>query len=140
MCCSKSIKPTYHFTTFLLLSSFTIDHLVLHKFFCMHGRLIILSLVIYFFYLLYCNSITRAGLSILGALGKFNSSGPPRAIHAEAIVHYSTIRKQHINTRLCMHANTVLILFVKSIVNYCYCVHTTVSMVVSPESPLAPSK
>ena len=68
----------------------------------------------------------RAGLSILGALDKFNSSGPPRAIHAEAIVHYSTIRKQHINTPLCMHANTVLILFVKSIVNYCYCVHTAV--------------
>ena len=39
------------------------------------------------------SSMLRAGLSILGALGKFYSSGPPRAIHAEAIVHYSTIRK-----------------------------------------------
>ena len=37
----------------------------------------------------------RAGLSILGALGKFNSSVPPRAFHAEAIVHYSTVCKQH---------------------------------------------
>ena len=54
--------------------------------------------------------ICGAGLSILGALGKFNSSGLSRAIHAEAIVHYSTIRKQHINTRLCVHANTVLTL------------------------------
>ena len=62
---------------------------------------------------------TRADLSIVGALGKFNSSGPPRAIHAEAIVHYSTICKQHINTQLCMYANTLLTLFVKSIVSYC---------------------
>ena len=43
------------------------------------------------------------------------TSGPPRVIHAEAIVHYSTILKQFINTRLCMHANTVLTLLVKSI-------------------------
>ena len=50
--------------------------------------------------------VLRAGLTILEALGKFNSSGPPRAIHAEAILHYSTIHKQHINTRLCMHANS----------------------------------
>ena len=62
---------------------------------------------------------SRAGLSILGAVGKFNSSGPPRAIHAEAIVHYSTIFKQHINIQLCMHANTVLTLFVKSMVSFC---------------------
>ena len=46
------------------------------------------------------NSPNRAGLSILGALGKFNSSGAPRAIHSEALVHYSTFRKQHINLRL----------------------------------------
>ena len=59
--------------------------------------------------------LCRAGLSILGALGKFSSSGPPRAIHSKVIVHYSAIRKQHINTLLCMHANTVLTLFVKSI-------------------------
>ena len=63
---------------------------------------------------------SRASLSILGALGKLSSSGPPRAIHGKAFVHYSTICKQHINTRLCMHANTVLTLFVKSIVSYCY--------------------
>ena len=57
---------------------------------------------------------TRASLSILGALGKFDSSGPPRAIYVEAIVHFSTIHKQHINTELCMYVNTVLTLFVKA--------------------------
>ena len=79
--------------------------------------------------------MARAGLSILGALGKLSSSGPPRAIHAKAIVHYSTIHKQHINTRLCMHANTVLTLFVKCIVSYFYlsillfmCYHITMKV------------
>ena len=47
----------------------------------------------------------RAGLSILEALGNFNSSGPPKAIHAEAIVHYQIIHKQHINTQT-VHACT----------------------------------
>ena len=60
----------------------------------------------------------RAGLSILEALGNFNSSGPPKAIHAEANVHYQTIHKQHINTQLYMHAHTILTLFVKSTVSY----------------------
>ena len=49
--------------------------------------------------------IGRAVLNILGALGKFNSSRPPKAIHAEAIVHYLTIYMQHINTQLYMHAH-----------------------------------
>ena len=49
----------------------------------------------------------RAILNILGALGKFNSSGPPKAIHAEAIVHYLTIHMQHINIQLYMHAHTI---------------------------------
>ena len=65
-------------------------------------------------------ALDRAGLSIFGALGKFDSSGPPRAIYVEAIVHYSTIHKQHISTELCMYANTVLTLLAKSIVSYCY--------------------
>ena len=33
------------------------------------------------------NNMDRAGLSILEALGKFDSSGPSRAISVEAIVH-----------------------------------------------------
>ena len=72
--------------------------------------------------------MNRTGLSILESLDILNSNGPPKAIHAEAIVHYLTIHKQHINTQPHMRAHTILTLFVKSTVNYCYCVHTAVSV------------
>ena len=66
----------------------------------------------------FSSSSGRAGLSILGALEKFNSSGPPKAIHAKPIVHYMTIHKQHMKTQPCMHAHTILTLFVKSTAVY----------------------
>ena len=72
--------------------------------------------------------INRAGLSILQSLDMFNSNGPPKPLHTEAIFHYLTIHKQRINTRSCMHTHTILTLFVKSTVSYCYCVHTAVSV------------
>ena len=77
----------------------------------------------------------RAGLSILGALGKFHSSGPPKAFHAEAVDHYSTIYKQHIAKHLTMHAckysihgNLLLNVYIVVFAGYSMCYNVTMKV------------
>ena len=85
--------------------------------------------------------LIRAGLSILGALGKFNSSGPSRVIHAEAIVHYSTVCKQFINSYstvyackysiniVCKkHSKLLLLVYIVVSAGYSMCYHITMKV------------
>ena len=67
--------------------------------------------------------VTRAGL---GALGKFNSSGPQK-LFIQKLLSIIQQFTRNINTLLCMRAHTILTTFVKTKVSYCYCVYTAVS-------------
>ena len=70
----------------------------------------------------------RAGLSTFGALGKFNLSGPQK-LFMQKLAILPIIGQFTCISYTCMHASTIstLILFVKGIVSYCYCVHAAVS-------------
>ena len=81
----------------------------------------------------------RVGLSILGALGKLSSSGPPRAIHAKAIVHYSTIQttykystvhiyKYSINIVCKKHSKLFLLVYIVVSAGYSMCYHITMKV------------
>ena len=71
--------------------------------------------------------MNRASLSILGALDKFDLCGPQK-IFMQKLLPIIWQFTYNINTLWCMHAHTILTLFVKSMISYCYCVHTAVSV------------
>ena len=52
VCCSKSIKPTNHFSTLFINNLCKIEYIVLHRIFRLHGRPIIFYVITGLFYVI----------------------------------------------------------------------------------------